>query len=578
MAAQQFGLNGRYFYFEECTVPMFNIFGLGSTTPNVGVIEYPDEMWFEIPSIGDPAYTQTLHDMNGNTWEFVYYQNASRSLFIDTYINGVMLNRSVTPTIIMDDTPTKGVLIFSYDASDGQYSIAPYFSFYANEGRTPAPDNKPYVSGRCYYTKTTTFMVPGGVDGHLGAGTRYSDMLAGPYVYHMLFDAGPGFISWNILTENKQNSAVLSHFTFGGVVAGNENDGTEITAYFFGQVSPEEVPVDPYAGGGYSGTGGGGFSPAPSGTDIGIPPSPGLAAANTGFVSIYVPTLPQIKALANYMWSNGFDINTLKKMFANPMDSIIGLSIVPVNVPDSGTQEVVIGNLTTGIYMDKASTQYVQVDCGSVTIGEQWHGYLDYDPFTKIDLYLPYIGIRPVAADLVMGKSVHVTYTIDILSGACVVFVECGGKVLYTFVGQCSSTIPVTNADWSNAVNGALSIAAAVGTMIATEGATAPMVAGIGTIASSAVNCFKPSIEKSGGMSGTGGMLAIQTPYFIVTRPRQALPAGQNVYTGYPSYITKSLGDLTGYTEIDSIHIENVPATSDELNEIETLLKGGVIL
>ena len=51
-----------------------------------------------------------------------------------------------------------------------------------------------------------------------------------------------------------------------------------------------------------------------------------------------------------------------------------------------------------------------------------------------------------------------------------------------------------------------------------------------------------------------------------------------NSFVGYPSNVTKLVGDLNGYTEIDSIHLENVNATENELNEIERLLKMGVIL
>ena len=112
--------------------------------------------------------------------------------------------------------------------------------------------------------------------------------------------------------------------------------------------------------------------------------------------------------------------------------------------------------------------------------------------------------------------------------------------------------------------------------MVATGGATAPMTAA--TIASTAVNSMKPSVEKSGSMGGMGGMLGVQTPYLILTRPRQARPARQNTFTGYPSFITMKLSDCSGYTEIESIHLEKISATEQELSEIESLLKGGVIL
>ena len=174
-----------------------------------------------------------------------------------------------------------------------------------------------------------------------------------------------------------------------------------------------------------------------------------------------------------------------------------------------------------------------------------------------------------------MKKTVNVKYHIDILSGACTAFVKCGGSVLYEFIGQCSSSIPITGNDWTKVINGVLTVAGAIGSMVATGGASAPAAAG--EIASTVINNFKPSVEKSGSMSGTGGMLAVQTPYLILTRPRQALPRGQNSFMGYPAFITESLGSLSGYTEIESIHLNGIPATDAELDEIESLLKQGVI-
>ena len=178
--------------------------------------------------------------------------------------------------------------------------------------------------------------------------------------------------------------------------------------------------------------------------------------------------------------------------------------------------------------------------------------------------------------DDIMNKPVHVKYHIDILSGACAAFVKCGESVLYTFIGQCASSIPITGSDMTNVINGVINAAVSIGSMVATGGATAPLA--VPSLASTAVNGMKPNIEKSGSMSGTGGMLGIQTPYLILTRPRQCLPASQNTFLGYPSFITASLGDISGYTEIENIHLDGIPCTDEELNEILSLLKNGVIL
>ena len=331
---------------------------------------------------------------------------------------------------------------------------------------------------------------------------------------------------------------------------------------------PEPIDVDPYEEGGASGSGGGGGTWTRPHDTVDIPLPPAISAVDAGFITLYNPTVSQLQALASYMWTNNlFDVNTWKKIFADPMDAIIGLSIVPVNVPAGSTHALTIGNISTDVSMTEASAQYVTVDCGSIALDEYFGAYLDYSPYTKIDIYLPYIGIRSLDADDVMGKTLTVKYNVDILSGACTAFVKCGDTVLYSFIGQCASSIPITSQSWTNTINGVLNIAGAIGTTIATGGATAPMA--VSSIASTAVNSMKPQIEKSGGMSGTGGMLGIQTPYLIVTQPRQCIPSSQNNYIGYPAFFTVALDDMRGFTIVESIHLENIPATSAEINEIE---------
>ena len=342
----------------------------------------------------------------------------------------------------------------------------------------------------------------------------------------------------------------------------------------------EEPSSDPFEPGGDTGNddpgGNGDFTD--ENDDIPIPPVPTLTAVDTGFITLFNPSLAQLQSLASYMWGSLFDISNWKKLYADPMDCILGLSIVPVAVPNGASKEVKVGNLGTGISLTTAGSQYVEVDCGSLNVNEYWGAYLDYSPYTEAEIYLPYIGTHPLDIDDIMKKTISVKYHVDILSGACTAYVKCGGSVLYEFIGQCASSIPISGNDFTNVVNGVLTIAGAIGTMVASGGAAAPMVAGAGTIASAAVNNLKPSVEKSGSMSGTGGMMGVQTPYLILTRPRQALPRSQNSYMGYPTFKTVGLNEVSGYTEVDTIRLSGVPGTDAELDEIVELLKKGVIL
>lgn len=310
--------------------------------------------------------------------------------------------------------------------------------------------------------------------------------------------------------------------------------------------------------------------------DIDTPSLPTISAADTGFITLFNPSASQLKSLANYLWSDLFSLETLKKMFADPMSAILGLSILPIAVPTSGSRTVSVGNVSTGVSLPLVSSQFLEVNCGSVTVKRERPGtYLDYSPYTKVDLYLPFIGTHPLDVDEVMGTTINVKYHVDILSGACTAFVKCGGSILYQFIGSCAISVPITGNDWTNAINGVLNIAGSIGSMVLTGGATAPMAAG--SIASTVTNSLKPNVEKTGAASGAGGLMGVKRPYLIISRPNRNVAKNQNRFIGYPTFKTKKLSALSGYNSILDVHLDNIPATQDEINEIRTLLKQGVI-
>lgn len=354
---------------------------------------------------------------------------------------------------------------------------------------------------------------------------------------------------------------------------------------------------DPYAGnaatGGASGTGGGHFTPTPfpSGTydpasdPNPVPGLPTISAADTGFITLFNPTPTQLKNLAQYMWGSLFDITTWKKIFADPMDCILGLSIVPVNVPSGGTDTVKVGNISTGIVMNKASSQFVEVDCGTISIGEKWKAYLDYSPYTKLSIFLPFIGSHDLNIDDIQINTIGVKYHIDILSGACVAFITAGGNVIAQYSGQCTISIPVTSNDFTQTIIALGTLVAGGAATVATGGLSAPVTAssigGAATaMATTAANVItsKPNIQKSGNMSGSNGLMGVQTPYLFITRPKQCAPKNQNRYVGYPSYITEKLANLSGFTQLQDVRLTGISCTESEMNEILNLLHEGVIL
>ena len=221
---------------------------------------------------------------------------------------------------------------------------------------------------------------------------------------------------------------------------------------------------------------------------------------------------------------------------------------------------------------------------------------MDYSPYTKVSIFLPFIGTLPIDVDEIMSRTISVKYHVDLISGSCVAYILVSGgrlnSVLYQYSGQISSSIPITSDSYESIIRGAIDIATTLAsgstrTASAVSGSKNPnigMLNGISiaaeTVGSAAntVMTMKPDIMHSGAVSGSSAIMSMRKPYLIIERPNACIPLNQNSYTGYPSYITSQLGKLNGMTVVDVIHLDDVISTEDELNMIESLLKGGVIL
>lgn len=354
--------------------------------------------------------------------------------------------------------------------------------------------------------------------------------------------------------------------------------------------SPQPLPPisggdDPYGPGGYNkppegggGIGGGG-SFSTDNTPIPLPGLPTLSASGSGFVGLFNPSVSQLNSLAAYMWSTDF-FDAVVKLFGDPADIILGLNIVPVKPATGESVEVKAGFVSTGVSMPVITSQYVQLDCGTVTVSEFWGSALDYSPYTQCQIYLPYIGTHQLDIDEIMGKTIHLIYNVDVLSGSCIAALAADDSTLYIFNGSCASAVPVTGQNFNTIISTAVQLAAGVGSFVASGGSM------IGAAASGVENALtaaasggmKPTIQHSGSVQATNGLLANQTPYLIFTIPTQSVPENQNQYEGYPSNMTLLLSNCSGYTKVREIHLVNIPCTESEFDEIESLLKGGVLI
>lgn len=294
--------------------------------------------------------------------------------------------------------------------------------------------------------------------------------------------------------------------------------------------------------------------------------------------SIYNPTQAQLNSLGAWLWSSNF-VDQLLKLFNDPMQAIIGLHKVFATPPTSGTGNIKVGYLDSGVSSKLVSAQYTEVDCGSVSLKEYFGNALDYTD-TDIYLYLPFVGIVPVSALDVTRSTINVKYKVDVLTGACMAQVyvnrdnNAGGQ-LYCYAGDCAVKYPLSSGSYMGIVASVIGIAGSVAGTIASGGAMLPLALGAGA---SALNGARTRVEHSGQLTGNAGAMGIKKPYFIIRRPQTKIADNFQNYNGQSNNIFVSLGSCSGYTRVRFLHLENIPATGDELTEIENILKSGVII
>lgn len=308
-----------------------------------------------------------------------------------------------------------------------------------------------------------------------------------------------------------------------------------------------------------------------------LTPSAGTDGSN-GLWAIYNPTLAQVQQFGAWLWSDTL-ADQFKRIFNSPIDGVIGFHMLYCT-PSRGTDQTIkCGFLSSQVTSRTVSSPYVEINCGTVSIGEYYRNTLDYD-YTRISVYLPFIGIVPLDTNIVMGSNINITYRVDVLTGTCLaqikVIKENSDAVMYAFEGNCAVQIPLTATTYTGMVGALMSgVSAGIGVM------TGNIAQAVTSGANALANMYsgKSGVKQSGTMGANAGALGIRKPYVIITHPIEYMPVNFNKLEGLPSNITATLGTLTGFTRVRSVHLENIgTATQEEINMIEELLKEGVII
>jgi hypothetical protein len=306
-----------------------------------------------------------------------------------------------------------------------------------------------------------------------------------------------------------------------------------------------------------------------------------------GLYTLWHPSADNLQKLGAFLYG-GTTQGTIASIIGDPINAIIQLTewaVVPVDGP---VKSPVICNIgATELKMPTIPNQFMQFDCGTIEIPREYHDFRDYEPYTRLSLFLPFVGDVNISTnDCIIPHKIHVIYNIDFLSGVACAEVLVDEDVRYAYQAAMCAAVPVTSSDASRLI--ASIIGAAVGTvgggvMGGIVGGTAgsrmaarAVIGGVSDAVMSPIGGIQ--MQRTGSISANTGLLGEMKPYVLVTRPISVVADQYKSLLGQPYQLDGTLGSRKGFVKVREVHLDGVTATETEKNEIERILKEGVIL
>lgn len=315
-----------------------------------------------------------------------------------------------------------------------------------------------------------------------------------------------------------------------------------------------------------------------------------VPVSGSGLIHVYNPTPQEMISFGNWLWVTYAD-DSIQKIWNNPFDGVISAHELYATPSNDGRDNIRSGFLVCPTSAALVRQRYTTIDCGSMVVPEYYGNYLDYAPYSKAHVYLPFIGIVELDVDDIVGHGVNITYHIDSYNGSCIAQITVAKtdyqNTVYQFSGNCSVEIPLAGGSQaaikagliSAAATGISSIVGGLASMLGGNiaGGIGGIAYGIGGAVSQAVS-QKSSVQHSGTFGASYGAMGIKKPYFIIHRPIQKIVVNYNEDYGFPAHKRVRIGNCKGFLRVREVHAVSSTATDEEKARIEELLKDGVFV
>lgn len=369
----------------------------------------------------------------------------------------------------------------------------------------------------------------------------------------------------------------------------------------------------------------------------------------------YVLDAQDVDIFQSYLWEPSA-WQSIQELWGDAWGAIISLKYYPFSLIQHdgnslGNKETIkigkvslssIGNISQPAQgMPMLPNYNCRFDLGEFKFEEYYGTFMDYEPYTSISIFLPFIGWRDIGTNDVMGKVLKVHYIVDFNTGNCTAYLTINNgtnEFLYNqYQGTIGIDLPLSKNDFqqkmlsmgigvmsasltaavqasgtkqttttsgtgesnvkgvsesrhfSRNLSGKLTGTKSVGDSFSnmareskstseTVTKTDPTLGMVNGFSGAMSNFVRPVTSTTTGTVGPSDSLWLsRKPIIRIERPIKSEASSFEENQGRPANITKKLGDLTGYVECLN-PVLNFHCNESERTKISALLQGGIYL
>lgn len=294
------------------------------------------------------------------------------------------------------------------------------------------------------------------------------------------------------------------------------------------------------------------------------------------FATYWVMSQTEVNKLADDLFNDTF-IDTISNSITfyggNPIDAIMSLRLYPFNISELGintsTAKVKLFGKETTASGNILSTNYSGIiDFGTCTLAERYGNFLDYSPYTRAQLYIPYCKTVDIDISICIKKTISVKVIVDVTTGECCAVVYADNIPIAYSNGKIGIDIPLTG---SSTAGIGSSILSAIPNFYSPTSAALSSAMSI----TNGVLSSENKIIKQGNSSVATGLWQPKNCYFLIKRSQPAVPKNYGHTIGYLTNTKKQIGSCTGYTICGNVEVDGLSCTENEKETLKGIMESG---